>query len=211
MKYAIVSVAAVAALAASASATIRITEWMYSGSEFVELTNVGPLPVDLTGWSYDDDSRTPGVIDLSGLGILAPGQSGILAELTEPEFRSLWNLPASVPIVGGNTANLGRSDEINIFDAANVLVDRLTYGDNTVGGPRTQNVSANPNSPADLGTNNVLNWSLSFVGDSFGSVTVVDANLQELTANPGRYPIPEPAALAAILAAGLVGLKRRAR
>ena len=41
---------------------MRITEFMYSGTngEFVEFTNVGNAALDLSGWSFDDDSRTPG-------------------------------------------------------------------------------------------------------------------------------------------------------
>lgn len=37
---------------APAEAQIRITEFMYAGEEFIELTNVGSTPVDFTGWSF---------------------------------------------------------------------------------------------------------------------------------------------------------------
>lgn len=50
-----------------AHADVRITEWMYSGGsgEFIEFTNLGSSAIDFTGWSYDDDSRLPGVFDRS--------------------------------------------------------------------------------------------------------------------------------------------------
>ena len=52
---------------AAAQDSVRITEWMYKGNfaEFLELTNLGASPVDLAGWSLDDDSDTPGTVDLS--------------------------------------------------------------------------------------------------------------------------------------------------
>ncbi|MCX8053211.1 MAG: lamin tail domain-containing protein, partial [Armatimonadetes bacterium] len=133
--------AAVLGIVGAANARIEITEWMYVGygSEFVEFTNVGSTPIDMTGWSFDDDSRTPGSWSLSGFGIVAPGQSVLLIEGSAATFRSQWNLAASVKIVDGNTHNLGRNDEINIYDAANNLVDRLTYGDEKYSGTvRTQ-------------------------------------------------------------------------
>lgn len=120
-------------LAESASATaqqdIRITEWEYNGSEFVELTNTGSEGHDLTGWSFDDASRTPDSLVLSGFGTVAAGESVIISEDAAATFRTQWGLSDSVKVIGGNTQNLGRSDEINIYDSADALVDQLTYND----------------------------------------------------------------------------------
>ena len=46
--------------------------------EFVEFTNVGAMPVNMTGWSEDDSSATPGKMGhiLTGLGVLAPVSRG---------------------------------------------------------------------------------------------------------------------------------------
>jgi hypothetical protein len=90
---------------------VVITEWQYNGSEFVELTNIGGEPVDMTNYSYDDDSRIPGTVSLAGLGTLAAGDSGLLTEATADAFRAQWNLTPTVKIVGGNSVNLGRADE----------------------------------------------------------------------------------------------------
>ena len=59
--------AAAATLLASSSsqAAIVITEWMYSGDEFIEFTNTGSTAVDFTGWSYDDSTRTPGQVSFN--------------------------------------------------------------------------------------------------------------------------------------------------
>ncbi|HLO40072.1 MAG TPA: lamin tail domain-containing protein, partial [Phycisphaerales bacterium] len=70
----ILAIAAAALAAQTANAGIRISEWMYAGNngEFIEIVNIGGSSVDLTGWSFDDDSRTAGTVDLSSLGTLAP-------------------------------------------------------------------------------------------------------------------------------------------
>lgn len=170
--------------ASTAQAQIRITEWMYDGAggEFVELTNVGTQPADLAGWSYDDDSATPGVFDLSGFGIVQPGESVVFAENSVEAFRGEWALCGGVKLLGGYTNNLGRNDQINIFDAANQLVDRLSYGDqNFPGSIRTQGASGWV-SAAGLGANNVMEWTLSTVGDAEGSV----ASSGGAIGSPGR-------------------------
>lgn len=154
------------AVAAPAAAEMRITEYMYSGAngEFIEFTNVGATSVDMTGWSFDDDSQAPGTVDLSAFGIVAPGESVILTETAAADFRTAWSLCDAVKVIGGNATNLGRDDEINLFDAAHTLADRLTYGDDVLGGPRTQNASAWV-SAAGLGVNTITEWTLSAPND----------------------------------------------
>ena len=195
--------------AATASAQIRITEWMYNGAtpstnigEFVELTNLGPSPVNMTGWSFDDDSRTPGSQPLGALGTVAVGESVILTDMTASQFRTAWGLSASVGVIGSNSNNLGRNDEINIYDAANALVDRLTYGDqNFPGTIRTQFVSGNPLSLAALGANNPALWKLSVNGDSYGSHVATTTDV----GNPGVFTlVPEPSSVALALAASVI-------
>ena len=145
-----------------------ITEYMYSGinGEFVEFTNVCNLPIDMTGWSFDDDSRTPSSQDLSAFGIVQPGESVILTEANADIFRAAWGLCQGVKIIGGLTHNLGRNDEINLYDDQGNLVDRLTYGDVAFPGSiRTQNASGWV-SPTGLGMNDPYAWTLSTVNDS---------------------------------------------
>jgi 5-hydroxyisourate hydrolase-like protein (transthyretin family) len=158
------------AVASPAMAEMRITEYMYSGTngEFIEFTNVGSTPVDMTGWSFDDDSETTGTVDLSAFGVVAAGESVILTETAAADFRTAWSLCDAVKVIGGNTTNLGRDDEINLFDASGQLADRLKYGDDTLGGPRTQNASAWVSADG-LGANVITDWTLSSVGDTESS------------------------------------------
>jgi hypothetical protein len=211
-------VALVAALAASSSfaATngVAITEWMYQGAgdtnrEFVEFTNLGPAPVDFTGWSYDDDSRLVGAFPLSAFGVVAPGESVIITEMNPNAFRANWGLDASVKVWGPYTNNLGNGDEINLFDDTGTLVDRLTYGSN----PRTRGISGRPTGADALGANDVSQWVFSSVGDVEGSwrSSVGDVGSPGFTSFAA--PVPEPETYAMMLAglAVVAGLMRRKR
>jgi hypothetical protein len=197
----------------SSRGAVQITEWMYNpvgatNGEYVEITNMGAAPVDLTGWSFDDSSQIAGSFSLSSLGTLAALESAIITEIDAGAFRTEWSLAGSVKVVGGNDQNLSRGDEVNIFDNSGMLVDLLTYDDREVnpGGPRTQGVSGNPPLAA-LGANNASLWVLSSVGDAYGSVASASGDL----GNPGALSlVPEPAAgaLAAIAALGLIRRRR---
>lgn len=171
---------------------LRISEWMYSGlgGEFIEFTNVGEEAIDVTGWSVDDSNATAGAFDLSAFGSIAPGESVIVTETAAETFRSDWGLPAEVKIIGelgittGN--NLGRNDQINLFDADGNLIDRLDYGDQTYPDSiRTQNASGQT-ACANFGQNDVMTWELSVVGDDFGSVAAISGDI----GTPGSYRYP---------------------
>jgi uncharacterized protein len=204
----VLAMAAVGAAAMSASANIRITEWMYAGAngEFVEITNIGAAPISLSGWSFDDDSRVAGTLSLASLGTLAVGESAVITEATDAAFRAAWGLSPAVKILAGNTTNLGRNDEINIYDASNLLVDRLTYGDQTFAGTiRTQNKSG-WNTPVGSGPwgNVTTDWVFSAVADAQNSVTSTGGDI----GSPGSY-VPAPGAIAILGFAGLAMSRRR--
>ncbi len=196
-----------------ASAAIVITEYIYSGvsGEFIEFTNTGSTAIDMTGWSFDDSTRLPGSFSLSAFGTVGAGESVILCEPDEALFRTAWSLAASVKVIGLLDNNLGRVDEINIYDAADTLVDRLTFGDNTIGGPRAQNASANPFDFSILGTNSIASWQLATIGDQYGSYASADGDI----GNPGvnnLTAVPEPGTFAALaLGSLLVGARRKYR
>lgn len=206
IKHTALGLSIVLAMAATASAgQIRITEYMYSGlaGEFVELTNVGITPVDMTGWSYDDSDQIPGAQDLSAFGIVDPGESVVFTEADATAFSTAWSL-IGVSVIGGVTNNLSRNDEINIYDNTSALVDRLGYGDQTfVGSIRTQNKSGNPTTPAALGANDPFQWTLAANADAYGSYVAVGGDI----GNPGHY-VPEPTTAFLVLV-GVAALIRR--
>lgn len=198
-------VVVIAFVAPVASANIEITEWLYSGAngEFIEFTNVGASAVDMTGWSFDDDSQIPGTVDLSAFGVLAPGESVVLTEAVAADFEMAWGL-SGVSVIGELSANLGRNDQINLYDDSGVLMDQLSFGDETYAGtPRAKDTSCNI--PAvDYGeTVAQVDWSLATVGDAFGSYMSAGGDI----ASPGR--IPEPTSLALLIVGGLMIGRRR--
>jgi hypothetical protein len=171
----------------SSQAQMRITEWMYDATpdkEFVEYTNVGSTPIDMTGWKYSDNGRlTAGSpISLSAFGTVQPGESVIFTENTEAGFRAAWNVCSGIKIIGGSTTNLGRSDEVNLYDASNNLIDRLTYGDQTFPGTIRTSGASGWVTAAGLGANNPALWTLSTVGDAEGSYTSTGAAI----GSPGK-------------------------
>jgi hypothetical protein len=196
---------------------------MYSGNsgEYIEFTNLGATAVDFAGWVFDDESRltfaADGAFDLSGFGLVGSGESVLITEDDAGSFRASWNLAASVKVLGGYTNNIGRADEINLFDGSGNLVDRLAYGDVVFPGTvRTQTAGGTPVSLVALGPQTVMagDWVLSATTDSYGSVM----NAAGDVGNPGQLvlaPVPEPETYAMLLA-GLgiiasIARRRRAR
>ncbi|MFG0292172.1 MAG: lamin tail domain-containing protein [Phycisphaerales bacterium JB050] len=211
------TVAGILAIAAGANAGISITEYMYSGSggEYIELTNLGTESVDLTGWVFIDSDRLEGaeeesdLFDLSSFGMVAPGESIIITEDDAATFAADWSLDPAVRVLGllgfDTGKNIGRSDELNIYDADSNLVDRLTYGDEDFAGTiRTKDISGNPLAGAE-GQNDIFNWIYSAEGDSFGSYLSANGDL----GNPGYFTVPTPGTMALIGLAGLGATRRR--
>jgi hypothetical protein len=193
-----------------AAGIIKITEFMSNdgpGSlgEWVEYTNVGDAPVDMTGWSHSDSDQQPGNVPFgTTFGIVQPGQSVLLVENLPTTFAAGWSVPSSVKIYGPNGKdNLSSSgDQINLYDNNFQLVDNVTYP-GSIGGTAGSGISLNR--PFDGSTP----WVSSSVGDLFGSYQI--ANGPNI-GNPGTYaPVPEPATLGFAAVGGAFMLARRVR
>lgn len=156
---------------AVAAGKIRITEFMHAGNggEFVELTNVGDAPVDMTGFSFDDSGDTPGAFDLSAFGTVSPGESVVLTTDTPAAFAADWGL-TGVVIIGGNTQLLDASDRLNVFDAASLLVDRLNYGVAFPGSIDTTGTGGWTHAE-HVGQDSIFDWQLAVPADAQHSVT----------------------------------------
>ncbi len=176
------------------SGAIQITEYLYQGDggEFIEFTNLSGQSIDFSGWSFDDNSRQPGSQDLSAFGVVAPGESVILTEADASAFRSTWSLSSSVKVIGGLTNNLGRADEINLYDNAGALVDRLSYDDQSLSGT-IRAINASGWAPAsDLAALQIQSaWRLSTAGDAQNSRGTSGGSL----GNPGHYNTGLPGVL----------------
>ena len=204
----------------SAQAQVRITEWMYnpanSVGEFVEFTNMGSTAVDFgtLSFSFDDSSRLAGSTSLAAFGMVQAGESVLFTEAAAAVFRTNWALSSTVKVIGGNTNNLGRSDEINLYSGTSLL-DRLTYNDQGTGsvkGPRTAGTSGHPGSFVAIGANDATLWVLSTVGDVERSYRSLGASAD--IGSPGytsfAAAVPEPETYAMLLAGlGLMGAVAR--
>jgi hypothetical protein len=111
-----------------------------SNSDWFELTNNGATAVDITGWSWDDDSQTPGVATFGAITMIGAGESVLITQETlgqEAAWRADWNVDSSVQVVNlGGSGIPGFSsggDSIFIFDAADQLVTSVTFGPATQG------------------------------------------------------------------------------
>lgn len=228
----------VCAFASASSAQVRVTEVMSEGQgdilsgnggrrqrEFFELTNLGAAPVDLTGWSYNDNNTNDPIAFGALVGILQPGQSAVFTQMTAADFRTYWGLDNSVVVFSFlQLSNLGNADTINIYNSvvqdASTLVESVSYT------AAIKGISLNR--PYDGTTNSAPNvtgtWATSFVGDSFGSFLApsptgfppnfptpgapwVASDYIDL-ANPGSY-IPTPGAFALMGLSGMLVARRR--
>lgn len=168
---------------------VRLTEYQYAGAggEFIEISNLSAQAVDVSGWSVDDSNATAGAFGLGAVGTLAPGESLVVTEASADAFRTTWGLAPTVKVVGGLGVaagnNLGRNDQIHVYNAQGRLEDRLYYGDQTYPGTiRTQNASGQAPCAA-VGANAIAQWQLSLVGDAFGSVAATGGDI----GTPGRH------------------------
>lgn len=198
---ALVALAASMSFAHAGNQDVYITEFTYTAlfGEFVEVTNTHATDtVDLTDWSFDDNSRIAGTVAFPADDLLA-GKSVIITEVSEAIFVQAWYTEPSKSrngaiIVANSTANLGRSDEINIYDGSNILVDRLTYNDQATGAaPRSEDVSVVPVGTA-LGANDYTSavsdgngWVISVAGVSAAWKAGVPGATGP-AGSPGTYP-----------------------
>ncbi len=161
----------------TAAPRVAITEFSYGGliagtsgdGEYIEVTNVGRTPVDMTGWSYDTAATAPGAISLTAFGILAPGASAIITDVTAAEFRAEWGLAASVPVVNDGAVTLNKGPKtIRLYDASGSEADSVTYASGFLSG---KGLSAWVDA-AHLGARSgTAGWTVSTAGDHEASWT----------------------------------------
>ncbi len=206
------AVAAVTAIPAHAAVSItEVAPWASGNSpvaaDWFELTNTGASAVDITGWSMDDGSATPGVAPLTGVTSIAAGQSVIFIEgdgSANATFIDTWfggNAPAGFAIgnyIGGGVGFGTGGDGVNIFNAANALQAGVSFGAST----------------AEFSFDNAagLNGSISQLSAVGVNGAFLSADGNEIGSPGAIAAVPEPANLAMMLAGlGLVGVAVRKR
>jgi len=113
----------------AAGVSVRITELMYhppggDAYEFIELTNTGSTPVDLSGFQFDGVNfrfATP-------FPPLAPGARLVLVNNAQPSsFAARYPEVAVAGYFGASLSNGG--ERIALLDREGRVVDAVTYGD----------------------------------------------------------------------------------
>lgn len=188
---------------------LRVTEVMAlpaetgGGADWWELTSFETVPVDLSGWRFNDDGGDldNAFVFPAGLTIL-PGESIVFVDdLSPAQFRAWWGpgVPAGSQIVsydGGGLALNTPGDTIRIWNDSttdvNATVTARTFGASTAG------VSLN----YDPSTNAFGGQSQAGVNGVFTSVSLTDRG------SPGIWlpPAAEPA-LSVTAAAGILRME----
>ena len=192
----------------SAQADLVITEVMSSSShtnsaangDWWELYNSGTSSIDLTGYSWDDNTATAGSADFNGLTIGA-GQAIIICQETigaEQSWLDLWGLSGVTLLNLGNTEfqNFGSTgDEIHLYDTSSNQITSVSFGAATAGYSFEWDTSG-----TSLG--------LSVNGENGAFQATSSAGGGPDIASPG-VAIPEPGTLALLGLSSLVLIGRR--
>ena len=101
-----------------------------TSSDWFEITNFGSTTVDLNGFSFDDDSETPGTVTFGNVTI-APNEAIVVwrgVSANEAAFLGAWRATTSAPQVissdelTGSFPNLGQSgDMVVLYDSSSTF------------------------------------------------------------------------------------------
>lgn len=219
--------ALVAVSALSANAAIIITEVMTNSShpggagngDWFEIYNSGPSAVNLTDWSWDDESNAAGTAGFGGA-ILQPGAFLIVVDESDANLptwiNDVWNVDS---LVSGGTLTVISSTQAGsfpglaaggetfyIYDASDALVTSANSGSQSA--PNAGRSFGWSASGLDLGRSaNGVGGAFLALDDGLGAAGTD-------IASPGFAvgAIPEPsaaAALAGLVTLGLAASRRR--
>ena len=201
----------------AAQAQMAITEvapWSSGSSpvaaDWFELTNLGVVAVNLSGWKIDDNSNSfVSSVALVGIVSIAPGESVIFIEgaAANASFVATWfggQAPAGLQIgrYAGTGIGLGAGgDALNVYTAAGTLVTRVDFGASPASAPFATFDNA-------AGASGVALTALSAVGLNGAFVAAAGGEI----GSPGSVGVvPEPGSWALMIAglAAVGGIARR--
>ena len=208
------AIGAIAVVASSAHAYLRVTEAMSSSgtggtNDWFEVTNYGSSAVDVTGFKMDDNSfNFANSVLLNGITSIGAGESVIFVESTSSSFdvasfQTFWGGLSGVQIGFYNGSGAGVSfssngDGVVVFNASGAeMTARATFGAATSGSSFYFDLAPNTGIVSTVGT---IGTQVTFA--TTGSLV----NTGSLGTAIG---IPAPGAVALLSIAGLVGGRRR--
>ena len=192
---------------------LRITEVAATGSshsyaaDWFELTNIGLLAVDITGWKMDDNSfLAANAVALSGVTSIAPGQSVVFAETsnlatTKTAFVSAW-FAGSAPVgftmgayTGSGVGLSAGGDGVIIFNSSNAQMAKVSFG--------TASATNTFDNAQGLDNTAISLLSVAGVNGAFSASTLVGS--------PGTVPLPAAVWLLGSVLTGIGALRSRRR
>ena len=156
---------------------VVISEIMYNPSsiepdgEWVEIINLGPGTVDVSGWLLDDEDDSNWTPIPAAAPPLAAGDIMVIhnSQIPSSTFRSRWSVPAEAQVIGvtwGSLANgpSAGNEILELLDGERRRRDLVNYDDNGTTWPADNNGSS-IYLPDPFSDNNVGgNWSISQSG-----------------------------------------------
>lgn len=134
MKALSLAFAVLAAATAASNAQIRVTEYSHKGlfGEYFEVSNLGTSQ-SIAGYKFNDNSGNASTgIALPSV-TLANKDTVIVTEVSQTVFALVWftesgaGTPSTLKgYVANSTRNLGKTDEIRIYDNTATLVDTVS-------------------------------------------------------------------------------------
>ncbi|RYD35316.1 MAG: hypothetical protein EOP87_07575, partial [Verrucomicrobiaceae bacterium] len=126
-----------------------------SSEDYWELTNTGSATRDISGYSWHDSGRSGGAAAAYKLPVgtaIAPGESVVFTVMPVADFRTWWNLPATVQVFQTPGApGLGKGDGVSFFDAQQ---NELFFFSYAVAGfireDGSPSIGENPSNPNDI-------------------------------------------------------------
>lgn len=167
-------------VAVSAQVVINeIAAFEQTDHEWIEIYNIGPGPIDLTGWKFWENATNHGLTALQGSLSLSPGGYAIIAQKGDVFLADRTSFTGTV--IDSSWGTLKESgEEIGLKDAGGNFVEQFTY----LPAPTTALERKN----AALADYSAANWQPHVSG---GTPGLPNSN-SGATTPPPPDPIPEP-------------------